>query len=100
VDLEVVSVPINFGVERVVLIGYGALLGIGLLNIYLIVLGRPGFGVWVQAWAKRYAVIAALLAFFVGALVGHFYWATQPKCPSTTGQSSQAAAYPDCRGVK
>jgi hypothetical protein len=92
--------PINFGVERVVLIGYGTLLGIGLLNVYLLVLGRPGFGTWVQAWAKKYAVIAALLAFFVGALIGHFYWATPPRCPATAGHSLQAAAYPDCQAVR
>ncbi len=91
---------IDFGVERVVVIGFGALLGIGLLNLFLFVLGRPGFGVWVQAWAKQYVVIAALLAFFVGALIGHFYWATPPNCPSQTSQSAAGAAYPHCAAVK
>lgn len=91
---------INFGVERVVLIGYGALLGIGALNLFMALLGRPGFGVWVQAWARKYAALAALLAFFVGALVGHFYWATPPNCPATKAQSAAGAAYPDCQAVK
>jgi hypothetical protein len=67
---------INFGIERVIMVGFGALLGVGLLNLFLLVLGRPGFGLWVQAWARRYVILACGLALFVGALVGHFYWAT------------------------
>jgi len=65
-----------FGIERVALIGFGALLGVGLLNLFLPMLGRPSFGMWVREWAKRYVVLAALLALFIGALAGHFFWAT------------------------
>lgn len=67
---------VNFGIERVVMVGFGALIGVGLLNLFLLVLGRPMFGLWVQEWARRYVIIAALLALFVGALVGHFFWST------------------------
>jgi hypothetical protein len=92
--------PINYGVERVALVGYGVLLGIGVLNLFLLSLDRPGFGLWVRAWARQYIVLAAVLAFIVGALVGHFYWATDPNCPSTkSGDSLAAAAYPKCQAV-
>jgi hypothetical protein len=90
---------INFGVERVVLIGYGVLLGIGALNLVLVVLDRPGVGLWVQTWARRYFVLAALLAFFVGAVIGHFFLATPPSCPKPSAQSLAAAAYPQCQAV-
>ncbi len=67
---------VNFGIERVAVVGFGALIGVGLLNMFLLVLGRPTFGLWVQEWARRYVILAALLALFVGALVGHFFWPT------------------------
>lgn len=69
---------VNFGIERVVMVGFGTLIGVGVLNMFFLVLGRPAFGLWVQEWARRYVVLAALLAVFVGALVGHFFWATSP----------------------
>lgn len=87
---------INFGVERVVLVGFGVPLAIGALNLLLVVLDRPGFGLWIQTWARRYVMLAGVLAFFVGALVGHFYWATPPRCPSSTAQALAAAQYPNC----
>jgi hypothetical protein len=67
---------VNFGVERVIFVGFGALLSVGVLNVFLLVLDRPCFGLWVQEWARRYLPLAAALALFVGALAGHFFWAT------------------------
>ena len=53
----------------------------------------------VQTWARRHVVLAFLLAGFVGALVGHFYWATPPACPPPAARTFAAAAYPDCQKV-
>jgi Zn-dependent protease len=54
-------------------------------------------GHWVQAWARRFPVLAFLLAMVLGLLIGHFYWSTPPVCPTgANGQVLQAGTDRDC----
>lgn len=54
-------------------------------------------GHWVQAWARRFPVLAFLLAMVLGMLIGHFYWSTPPVCPTAAnGQVLQAGTDRDC----
>ena len=66
----------NFGVERVVLFGFGAVIAVIVLDLFLITAGRAPWGHWVRAWAHRYPVFAAAMALVAGGLVGHFFFAT------------------------
>ncbi len=66
----------NFGIERVVLFAFGAVIAVIVLDLFLILLGRAPWGHWVRAWAHRYPVFAAGIALVTGGLVGHFFFAT------------------------
>lgn len=75
-DLQVASVTNNFGIERVVLVGFGALMAVLIFDLFMVLADRPPWGHWVRAWAQRYPVFAAGLTLVAGGLVGHFFFAT------------------------
>jgi hypothetical protein len=66
----------NFGVERVALVGFGTLAAVNILAMLLTILGRPGLGLWLQSWSRKHYLVAWIMPFIAGALVGHFFWAT------------------------
>jgi hypothetical protein len=88
----------NLGVLAVALTGLVVLLG-GLTVADAVFARRYGqlIGHWVQAWARRFPVLAFLLAMVLGLLIGHFYWSTPPVCPyGLNGQILQAGTDRDC----
>ncbi len=88
----------NAGVLGVAFVGLVLLLGI-LAAADAVFARRYGqlIGHWVQAWARRFPVLAFLLAMVLGMLIGHFYWSTPPVCPTgLNGQVLQAGTDRDC----
>ena len=87
----------NGGVLLVALVGIGLVVALALFDVYFIRRSGQPVGRWVQAWARRYPILAFLLVMILGMLVGHFYWSTQPPCPTLhPGQAPPAATEPDC----
>ncbi len=75
-DPQVAGVTNNFGIERVVLVGFGAIVAILVFDLFLVLAGQAPWGHWVRAWAQRYPVFGAGLALVAGGLIGHFFFAT------------------------
>lgn|GEM_PF-2843966 len=88
----------NWQVGLVALVGLGVMLG-GLVAADAVFVRRyqQPVGRWVAAWARRYPVLAFLVAMVIGLLIGHFYWSTPPVCPiGPQGQVMQAGTDRDC----
>jgi uncharacterized integral membrane protein len=88
------SVYPNFGVWLVATVGFGMIVALLAFDAFFIVRNSEPVGRWVEAWARRFPVIAFLLAAVLGLLIGHFYWSTPPICPQ--GQQSTAGTDRDC----
>jgi hypothetical protein len=87
----------NFGVLLVVLVGLGLVLGLVVADMFFVRTYRQPIGRWVQAWSRRYPVLAFLLAAVLGLLIGHLYWSTPPPCAiGPQGQMLQAGTDRDC----
>lgn len=87
----------NSGVLLVTLVGLGLLLSLVVADIFFIRTYTQPIGGWVQAWSRRYPVLAFLIAALFGLLIGHFYWSTPPPCPvGPQGQVLQAGTDRDC----
>jgi hypothetical protein len=83
----------NPGVFWVAVVGLGLLMALALFNGFFIRRNNQPVGRWVQAWARRFPLLAFVLAFVFGTLFGHFYWSTPPVCPSGV---SAAGTDADC----
>jgi Zn-dependent protease len=87
----------NSGVWLVALVGLGLMLVLVLGDVFFIRTYLQPIGRWVEAWSRRYPVLAFLLAAVLGLLIGHFYWSTPPPCPiGPQGQVLQAGTDRDC----
>lgn len=88
----------NSGVFWVALVGLVLVLGVlAAADAVFALRYRQLIGHWVQAWARRFPILAFLLAMVLGLLIGHFYWSTPPLCPTgTNGQVLQAGTDRDC----
>jgi uncharacterized integral membrane protein len=73
----------NLGVWLVALGGFGMILALMLFDAWFIRRNSQPVGRWVEAWARRFPVLAFLLAAVLGLLIGHFYWSTPPVCPQS-----------------
>jgi hypothetical protein len=73
-------------------LGLGALLILCVSDAVLVFRAGQPAGRWVEAWARRFPVLAFFLACVLGLLVGHFYWSTPAPCPTVPGQYAE----PDC----
>jgi len=73
-------------------IGLGLLLLLCVGDSILIVRSGQPAGRWVEAWARRFPVLAFFLAMVFGLLIGHFYWSTPGPCPTAAGWVGE----PDC----
>jgi hypothetical protein len=91
----------NFGVLLVVLVGLGLVLSLVVTDIFFILTYRQPIGRWVQAWSRKYPVLAFLIAAVLGILLGHLYWSTPAPCPvGAQGQVLQAGTDRDCVPAK
>lgn len=87
----------NLQVWLVALVGLGLMLGLVVADVFFIRTYLQPLGRWVEAWARRFPVLAFLLAAVLGLLIGHFYWSTPPPCPiGPQGQVLQAGTDRDC----
>lgn len=87
----------NLQVVIVAVLGIGLLAVLAAADAIFIQTFRQPIGRWVEAWARRFPILAFLLAAVFGLLVGHFYWSTSPVCPvSAQGQILQAGTDRDC----
>ena len=87
----------NLQVWLVALVGLGLMLGLVVADVFFIRTYLQPIGRWVEAWARRFPVLAFLLAAVLGLLIGHFYWSTPPPCPiGPQGQVLQAGTDRDC----
>ena len=87
----------NLQVWLVALVGLGLMLGLVVADLFFIRTYLQPIGRWVEAWARRFPVLAFLLAAVLGLLIGHFYWSTPPPCPiGPQGQVLQAGTDRDC----
>lgn len=87
----------NGQVLLVALVGLGMLLALVIGDAIFIPKAKQPVGRWVAAWARRYPVLAFLLAAVLGLLIGHFYWSTPPVCPiGANGHVVQAGTDRDC----
>jgi hypothetical protein len=88
----------NWQVLLVAVVGLGVMLG-GLVAADAVFVRRyqQPVGRWVEAWARRFPVLAFLLAIVIGLLIGHFFWSTPPVClVNAQGQVTQAGTDRDC----
>lgn len=90
----------NLGVWLVAFVGFGMILGLTILDVRFIRTDGQPVGRWVQAWARRYPVLAFLLAAVLGLLIGHFYWSTPPICPVSHGQTIPVGTDRDCTNAQ
>jgi hypothetical protein len=91
-----VSFP-NLQVLIVAVVALGLLVSLAVADSIFILTFRQPIGRWIEAWARRFPVLAFLLAAVFGLLVGHLYWSTSPVCPvSAQGQILQAGTDKDC----
>jgi len=87
----------NLQVWLVALVGLGLILSLVVGDVLFIRTYWQPIGRWVEAWARRFPVLAFLLAAVLGLLIGHFYWSTPPPCPiGPQGQVLQAGTDRDC----
>ena len=86
----------NLGVWLVAVVGFGLVLALAVFDAIFIRRNGQPVGRWVQAWARRFPVLAFLLAAVLGMLIGHFYWSTPPICPVYQGQPTNAGTDADC----
>jgi Zn-dependent protease len=87
----------NLQVLIVAGLGIGLLVLLAVADAIFIRTFRQPIGRWVEAWARRFPILAFLIAAVFGLLVGHFYWSTSPVCPvSAQGQILQAGTDRDC----
>lgn len=82
------SVYPNSGVFWVAFVGFGTIFLLSAFDAFFIWRNSQSLGRWVEAWARRFPVLAFLLAAVLGLLIGHFYWSTPPVCPP--GQATVA----------
>jgi hypothetical protein len=75
----------------------GIVAAFSLFSAYFIASNPQPIGGWIQAWARRFPVLAFLLVTVLGMLVGHFYWSTQPPCPVVQGGQQSTSPDLDCR---
>ena len=73
-------------------VALGVLFVLCVADSYLIVRSGQPAGRWVEAWARRFPVLAFFLATVLGMLIGHFYWSTPGPCPTAAGWVGE----PDC----
>lgn len=87
----------NWQVLLVALVGLGLVLGLVAADAFFVRTYQQPVGRWVEAWARRFPILAFLLAAVLGLLIGHFYWSTPPECPvGAQGQILQAGTDRDC----
>jgi Zn-dependent protease len=87
----------NWQVLLVALVGVGLVLSLVVADVFFMRTYRQPVGRWVEAWARRFPILAFLLAAVLGLLIGHFYWSTPPECPvNAQGQLLQAGTDRDC----
>ena len=87
----------NLGVLLVALVGLGLLLALVVADLIFIRTYLQPIGRWIEAWSRRFPVLAFLLAAVLGLLIGHFYWSTPPPCPiGPHGEVLQAGTDRDC----
>lgn len=86
----------NGQVLVVALVGIGFVVALAVADAIFIPTYRQPIGRWIEAWARRFPVLAFLLAAVLGLLIGHFYWSTPPECPVVNGQVVQAGTDRDC----
>jgi Zn-dependent protease len=72
---------VNLGVFFVALVGLGLMLALVVADIIFMRTYMQPVGRWIEAWARRFPVIAFLLAAVLGMLIGHFYWSIPAPCP-------------------
>lgn len=84
----------NLGVWLVAVVGFGLIAALLLFDAWFIRRNSQPVGRWVEAWARRFPVLAFLLALVLGLLIGHFYWSTPPLCPQ--GQMTTWGTDRDC----
>src|SRR5258708_11627684 len=83
----------NLQVWLVALVGLGLILGLVVADVFFLRTFWQPIGRWVEAWARRFPVLAFLLAAVLGLLIGHFYWSTPAPCPvGAQGQGLHAGA--------
>ena len=87
----------NWQVLVVAVVGFGLVLVLDVFDAGFIVRTQQPVGRWVQAWARRYPVLAFLLAAILGMMIGHFYWSTPPPCPPAAHGGVTQATVIDCR---
>jgi hypothetical protein len=87
----------NLQVWLVALVGLGLILGLVVADVIFLRTYRQPVGRWIEAWARRFPVLAFLLAAVLGLLIGHFYWSTPAPCPvGANGLVLQAGTDRDC----
>ncbi len=87
----------NLQVWLVALVGLGLILALVVADVFFLRTYWQPIGRWVEAWARRFPVLAFLLAAVLGLLIGHFYWSTPAPCPvGAQGQVLQAGTDRDC----
>lgn len=87
----------NLQVWLVALVGLGLMLALVVADVFFIRTYMQPIGRWIEAWARRFPVLAFLLAAVLGMLIGHFYWSTPSPCPvGEHGQVLQAGTDRDC----
>jgi uncharacterized integral membrane protein len=89
-----VSIFPNLGVWLVSSVGFGLIVALLVFDAAFIYRNSRPVGRWVEAWARRFPILAFLLALVLGLLIGHFYWSTAPVCPQA--QQSTAGTDRDC----
>ena len=87
----------NWQVLLVALVGVGLVLALVVADVFFMRTYMQPVGRWVEAWARRFPILAFLLAAVLGLLIGHFYWSTPPECPvNAQGLLIQAGTDLDC----
>jgi hypothetical protein len=87
----------NPGVLSVAVVALLGLLALALFDAWFNRRSGQPVGRWVQAWARRFPVLAFVLVAVLGALIGHFYWSTPGRCPTAaSGQAPASRVEPDC----
>jgi Zn-dependent protease len=87
----------NLQVLIVAVVGIGLLVALAVADAAFIQTFRQPIGRWVEAWSRRFPILAFLLAAVLGLLIGHLYWSVPPVCPiSAQGQILQAGTDKDC----
>jgi hypothetical protein len=94
--LEVGRFP-NVGSAFASALFIGVVVAFTLFSAFFNALNPRPIGSWIQAWARRFPILAFLLATVLGMLVGHVYWSTQPLCPVVVAGQASSSEDLDCR---